>query len=230
MSLERALHTAKRPLGSTARGSSGTPERDRRTTDNGQQTTAFSFAFMLDLSRFDNNSFARGAPRWKEIAWWICRSLCFAPWFPVPSPLKVAVLRFFGARIGRGVVIRSRVNITMPWRFECGDHVWIGDEVLVLSLDRVVVGSNVCISQRAFLCTGNHDFRKETFDLVTKPIAIGDGCWVGAGAFVGPGVTMGSGSQCLAGAVVVRDVEAGSTVGGVPAKEVNHQGTDDAQM
>ncbi len=150
---------------------------------------------MINLSKFDNASYARGAPRWKEALWWLSRSLFFAPWFPIPSPVKVAVLRFFGAKIGTGVVIRSRVNITMPWRVEIGDHVWLGDEVLILSLDRVRIGSHVCISQRAFLCTGNHDFRKETFDLVTQPIEIGDSCWVGACAFVGPGAVVPAGSM-----------------------------------
>ena len=51
---------------------------------------------------------------------------------------------------------------------------WIGDEVLILSLAPVKIGSNVCISQRAFLCTGSHDFRSEGFDLITKPIEIGE--------------------------------------------------------
>ncbi len=153
---------------------------------------------MLDLSTFDNSSYARGVPRWREVLWWLCRSLCFAPWFPVPSPVKVAVLRFFGAKVGRGVVIRSRVNVTMPWRLELGDHVWLGDEVFILSLDRVVIGSNVCVSQRAFLCTGDHDFSRETFDLVTRPITIGDGCWIAAGAFVGPGAEVPPGTMVKA--------------------------------
>ena len=174
---------------------------------------------MIDLSKFNNADFSRSASRGKEVLWWVARSLFFAPWFPIPSPFKVAVLRGFGAKVGRGVVIRSRVNITFPWKLEIGDHVWLGDEVLILSLERVVIGSNVCISQRAFLCTGSHDFSKETFDLITRPITIGDGCWVAAQAFVGPGVTMGPGSRCLAGAVVVKDVAAGTTVSGVPAVE-----------
>ena len=173
---------------------------------------------MIDLSQFKNSEFSRGAPAWKEVAWWFCRSLLFAPWFPFPSRLKVLALRAFGAKVGVGVVIRSRVNITFPWRLECGDHVWIGDEVGILSLDRVRIGSHVCVSQRAYLCTGSHDFEKESFDLNTKPIVIEDGCWVGAQAFVGPGVTMGAESRCLAGAVVVKDVGAGTTVRGVPAQ------------
>jgi putative colanic acid biosynthesis acetyltransferase WcaF len=156
---------------------------------------------MLDLSKFNNRGFSRGAPAWKEAAWWVTRSLLFAAWFPVPSGVKVAVLRWFGARVGRGVVIRSRVNITFPWRFECGDHVWIGDEVLILSLARVRIGSHVCISQRAFLCTGSHDFNKETFDLITNPIEIGDGCWVAAQAFVTPGAVLPPGTLVKAGEV-----------------------------
>jgi putative colanic acid biosynthesis acetyltransferase WcaF len=156
---------------------------------------------MIDLSKYNNSPFTRGAPAWKEALWWVVRSLLFAPWFPVPSALKVAALRIFGAKIGKQVVIRSRVNITMPWRFECGDQVWIGDEVQILSLARVRIGSNVCISQRAFLCTGSHDFRKESFDLITEPIEIGDSCWVAAQAFVGPGAVVPAGTMVKAGEV-----------------------------
>ncbi len=174
---------------------------------------------MIDLSRFDNRAvFSRGVPRWQEVLWWVARSLLFAPWFPVPSGLKVAALRAFGAKVGKHVTIRARVNITFPWRFRCGDHVWIGDEVLILSLADVTIGSNVCISQRAFFCTGTHDFSQPTFDLIVKPIVIGDGCWIGAQAFIAPGVTMHNASRCLAGAVVVKDIAAGTTVGGVPAR------------
>ena len=89
----------------------------------------------------------------------------------------------------------------VSWRLEIGDHVWIGDEVLILSLDKVRIGSNVCISQRAFLCTGSHDFRKETFDLVTEPITIGDGCWIAACAFIGPGAEVPAGTMVKAGQV-----------------------------
>lgn len=176
---------------------------------------------MPDLSGFQNRGFSRGASSWKEGLWWVVRSLLFAPWFPLPSALKVASLRAFGAQVGEGVVIRSRVNITFPWRVQIGDHVWIGDEVLILSLAPVLIGSHVCLSQRAFLCTGSHDFSKETFDLITRPIVIGQGSWIGAQSFVGPGVTFGEGGRCLAGAVVVKDVAAGTTVGGVPAKEIS---------
>ncbi len=169
---------------------------------------------MLDLCSFDNSAFDRGAPLWKEALWWLVRSLLFAPWFPVPSALKRGALRAFGAKVGGGVVIRSRVNVTFPWRLEIGDGVWIGDEVLILSLDRVSIGANSCISQRAFLCTGSHDFSKPSFDLRTRPIVIGEGCWIGACSFVAPGVSFGPGSRCCAGAVVTKNLVPGEDARG----------------
>lgn len=164
---------------------------------------------MISLEKYDNGDFERGAPRWKEVAWWLVRSLFFAPWFPLPSVVKVWWLRLFGARVGTGVVVRSRVNITFPWRFACGDHVWIGDEVMILSLAPVNIGSHVCISQRAFLCTGSHRFSRETFDLVTRPISIGDGCWIAAQAFIAPGVNLPPGTFVKAGEVRLPGREGG---------------------
>ena len=175
----------------------------------------------MKLDRFDNSTFDRGASRLREMLWWVVRSLLFSPWLPVPSFLKVEALRLFGATVGRGVVIRSRVNITFPWRLRIGDHVWIGDEVLILSLAPVTIGSHVCISQRAFLCTGSHDHASEGFDLVTAPITLGEGTWIGASVFVAPGVTLAPGTLCAAGAVVLRSTVEGARIGGNPARELS---------
>jgi putative colanic acid biosynthesis acetyltransferase WcaF len=68
------------------------------------------------------------------------------------------------------------------------------------------------------LCTGSHDFRSEAFDLVVKPIEIGEGSWIAAGVFVGPGVVIGKNTFCVAGAVVVRDAGPNATVAGNPAR------------
>jgi len=171
----------------------------------------------MRLDHYDNSNFNRGASSLKELLWWVVRSLFFAAWFPIPSGVKVASLRLFGAKIGRGVIIRSRVNITFPWRLTIGDHVWIGDEVLILSLAPVYISSHVCISQRAFLCTGSHQFKSENFDLVTKPILIGEGCWIAANVFIGAGVTLGSRTLCSAGAVVLKSAGPDQLLAGHPA-------------
>ncbi len=178
----------------------------------------------MDLSRYNNTAFDRGTPRWKEALWVLVRGVFFLGWFPWPSGLRVFLLRAFGAKIGDGMVIRSRVNISFPWRFEAGDHVWIGEEVLVLSLATVTIGSSVCLSQRAFLCTGSHDARADTFDLVTKPVRIGGKSWIAAGAFVGPGVEVPAGTIVAAGAVLVKSPPPGSLlVAGNPAKVLQCQ-------
>ncbi len=98
-----------------------------------------------------------------------------------------------------------------------GDHVWIGEDVLILSLAPVTIGPQVCISQRAFLCTGSHAWRRETFDLRTRPIVVGDSVWISAQAFIGAGVTIGRGSVLSAGAVVMTSVPENSMVRGNPA-------------
>ena len=157
---------------------------------------------MIRLDQYDNSDFDRGAGRVKEFAWILTKTLFFLPPWPFPSSIRCALLRLFGAEIGEGVIVRSRVNITFPWRLKIGDHVWIGEEALILSLGQVTIGSHCCISQRAFLCTGSHRFDKTTFDLITAPIDIGDSSWIAACAFVGPGVNLEPGSLVKANEVV----------------------------
>jgi putative colanic acid biosynthesis acetyltransferase WcaF len=175
----------------------------------------------LRLDRYDNSGFDRGAGRIKEGLWILCKGVFFLNPFPWPSALRTALLRLFGARIGRGVVVRSGANITFPWRFTAGDHVWIGEDVLVLSLAPVTLGSHVCLSQRAFLCTGSHAWRRETFDLRTRPIVVGDSVWIAAQAFIGAGVNIGRGSVVTAGAVVMEAVPENSLAKGNPATVVS---------
>ena len=171
----------------------------------------------MDLSIYDNSDFDRGAPRWKEAAWIFVRCLFFQNPLPWPSGLRVALLRAFGATIGDGVVMRANVNISFPWRLSIGDHVWIGEDVGILSLAQVTIESNVCISQRAYLCTGSHNFRREDFKLKVAPITVRAGSWIAAAAFIAPGVEIGSGAVVSAGSVVFESVPANAFARGNPA-------------
>ena len=158
----------------------------------------------IDLSQFNNAEFDRGATRAKELSWMVVRALFFYTRIPLPSKFRCFLLRCFGAKVGKQVVIRSGVNISFPWRLEIGDHVWIGDEVFILSLAQVKISDHVCISQRAFLCTGSHDFSKSSFDLITSPIVVKSHSWIAAQAFVGPGTTVPEGTLVTAGQVITR--------------------------
>ena len=177
-------------------------------------------AGVMQLEGYTTGAFERGAPRWKEALWVVVKCLFFQTPWPWPSALRVALLRAFGARMGKDVTIRSQVNVTFPWRLNVGDHVWFGEEVVVLSLAPVTIESHVCLSQRAFLCTGSHDFRSEMFELIVKPITVRERSWIAAQVFIAPGVEIGVGSMVAAGSVVIEDVPPGSLVRGNPAKVV----------
>ena len=173
----------------------------------------------MRLNGYTTGGFDRGASRWKEMLWILAKNLFFLTPWPWPSALRVVLLRLFGARIGSRVVIRCHVNVTFPWRLTLGDDVWIGEETLVLTLAPVEIESDVCISNRVFLCTGSHRFHSPGFDLVTKPIKIKRGSWIAAQAFVAPGVEIGPDSMVCAGSVVLKSHPPGTTVQGNPAIE-----------
>jgi putative colanic acid biosynthesis acetyltransferase WcaF len=170
-----------------------------------------------DLATYTAGDFDRGAPRWKEAAWIGIKWIFFQSAFPWPSAIRVFWLRLFGATVGNGVVIRARTNITFPWRLAMGDHVWIGEEVFILNLAKVTIEDSVCVSQRAFLCTGSHDYKRAGFDLITAPITLRRGAWVAAQAFVGPGVEIGEGSVVGAGTVLMKSIGAETLAVGNPA-------------
>jgi putative colanic acid biosynthesis acetyltransferase WcaF len=123
----------------------------------------------------------------------------------------------FGAEIGKGVVIKPGVRVKYPWRLKIGDHVWLGEDAWVDNLEDVTISSHACVSQGAYLCTGNHDWRKASFDYRLASIAIGRGAWVGAKALVTPGVIMGDGAILTAGSVATRSLAAGGVYTGNPA-------------
>ena len=98
-------------------------------------------------------------------------------------------------------MIRPRVTIKYPWFLELGDHVWLGEGVWIDNHTTVAIGSDVCISQGAYLFTGNHDWNDPLFRFFCKPITIEDGVWVGAKAIICPGSGLGRMSVVGAGVV-----------------------------
>ena len=172
----------------------------------------------VDLSQYSPGKFERGAGLFKEGLWLIASLLLFrlCP-FSFSAPKRI-VLGWFGARIGRNVTIKPQVKITFPWKLTTGDNVWLGEECWLLNLERITLGNNVCVSQRRLSLHGQSQLQAlSTFDLITKPIQVGDGAWIGAGAWVGPGVEMGTGSVLAAGSVTTKNLESGGIYRGNPA-------------
>lgn len=130
------------------------------------------------------------------------------------------LLRAFGARIGKNVLIRPSVSVTYPWKLNIGDYSWIGDGVTLYTLGEISIGDNAVVSQHSYLCTGSHDYKQPTFDLYAVSIRVEPEAWVAACVFVGPGVTIGHGAVVGASSVVLKDVPAGMICVGNPLKIV----------
>jgi putative colanic acid biosynthesis acetyltransferase WcaF len=179
---------------------------------------------QVDLSRFDNSrTFDPGAGFIKRTLWYFVNALFFInPAFPFRSP-KPALLRLFGARVGKGVVIHPGVNIKFPWKLTIGDHSWIGQRAWLDNLDQLTIGSNVVISQGGMIIQGSHDYKKIDYPTYTKPVVLEDGSWVGAGAIVTLGVTLRSHAVLAAGSVATKDLEPYMIYQGNPAVAVRER-------
>jgi putative colanic acid biosynthesis acetyltransferase WcaF len=187
---------------------------------NGLHEQAYICAVQTRLDRFDNAWYQPGAGPVKRLLWYVVNALIFkSSWF-LPMGPKRSILRWFGAKIGQGVVLKPCINIKYPWRLEVGDYTWIGENVWIDNLGDVKIGRHCCLSQGALLLCGNHDFTKEGFDLMVGNITLEDGAWAGAMTLVGPGVSMGSHSVLSAGSVATRNLEPYTIYRGNPAAPV----------
>lgn len=133
------------------------------------------------------------------------------------SGVKCLILKLFGAKIGKGVVIKPGVSVKYPWLLKVGDYSWIGEDVWIDNLAQVTIGSNCCISQGAMLLCGNHNYKLPTFDLIVKPIIIKNGAWVGAKSTVCPGVTIHEEAMLSVGSIATKDLQANCIYQGNPA-------------
>jgi len=159
----------------------------------------------VDLSSFNaNEGLDRDRSKLIEICWYLFKIVFFLSTFPWPNVLKKIILSAFGAKIGIGVIIKPRVNIHFPWKLIVGNYTWIGEEAFLLNFELISIGDNVCVSQRAFLCGGNHDYKDPTFKYKNGPITIKDGAWIGAQAFIAPNVIIEKGAVITAGSVVYK--------------------------
>ncbi|MFA5956418.1 WcaF family extracellular polysaccharide biosynthesis acetyltransferase [Hyphomicrobium sp.] len=176
----------------------------------------------MRLDLFDHKVFSRAKPIWIEALWLVAQCLLVRSQIP-GSAHRRFVLRLFGARIGTAVVIKPGVRIKFPWRLTVGDHSWLGEDAWIDNLADVMIGSHCCISQAAYLCTGNHDWAATGFDLRAAPIRICDGAWIAARSVVAPGVTIGEGSILAIGSVATRNLNAWSINAGSPATQTGQR-------
>lgn len=168
-----------------------------------------------DLSKYNNNHYKPGNV-YKRILWYIIGECLFNSMVP-GSWWRIYLLKCFGAKVKKGVVIKPYVKIKYPWKLTIGNNVWIGEKVWIDNMADVKIEDNACISQEAMLLCGNHNYKKETFDLIVRSITIEEGAWVGAKSIICPGVVVKSHSVITVGSIVVQSTEPYTIYQGNPA-------------
>jgi putative colanic acid biosynthesis acetyltransferase WcaF len=176
-----------------------------------------------DLSSYNNHPYHPGGSALKRILWYYFNAVFFKTSIIPSSGFKVFFLKLFGARIGKNVTIKPCVNIKYPWNLHIGDESWIGENVWIDSLVLVNIGAHVCLSQGAILLTGSHNYKKISFDLITKGIILEDGVWICAGAMVTPGITAASHAVLASGSIATKNLEAYSIYQGNPAVKIRER-------
>lgn len=173
---------------------------------------------VQDLKRFALPQNFRGRSGWYVQLWWIVQSLLFRTSPQFMYGWRRFLLRLFGAKVGKKVIIRPTVRTQFPWKVSIGDYSWIGDDVVLYSLGPIEIGKNVVISQKSYLCTGTHDYKDPTFRIYAEKIRIEQECWLATDVYVAPGITIGAGTVVGARSSVYKDLPGGKICIGSPAK------------
>jgi putative colanic acid biosynthesis acetyltransferase WcaF len=163
---------------------------------------------VAELSRISMPAAGTEKPLALRAAWFLVNTAVVHNRLNPSSSLRALALRAFGASIGDGVTLRPGMRVKFPWKLSVGDDASIGEDTWIDNLETVEIGARAVISQGAYLCTGNHDWKRREMPLTAKPIAIEERAWVGARAVIGPGVRVGRNAIVKLGAVVTRDVPA----------------------
>jgi len=173
---------------------------------------------IQDLKTFKLPKNFRGRNAFTVQLWWLVQSIFFRTSPQFLYGWRNFLLRLFGAKIGKKVIIRPSVKITYPWKLSIGDYSWIGDDVDLYTLGEIAIGNHVVISQRSYLCTGSHDYLKTDFPIYQKQIKICDQVWIATGVFIAPGTTIGEGSVIGSRSSVYKDIPSNKICIGTQAK------------
>lgn len=172
------------------------------------------------LNLYETPSDFRGKNKFTVQLWWLVQAILFKTSPQILYGWRRFLLRLFGAKIGKGVIIRPSATITYPWKVSIGDYSWIGNNVDLYSLGEIVIGDNVVVSQKSYLCTGLHDYKNKNFPIYAKPIKIDDECWIATDVYLAPGVTIGKGTIVGARSSVFKSLPSGKICIGSPANVI----------
>lgn len=157
----------------------------------------------------------------KNMVWRLVNKIFFRftpPYLSLFRKWRVLLVRLFGGQVDWNVSLHPTAVIDYPWNLKMGEKASLGEKCWIYAMAPISIGELTCVGKDVYLLTGSHDIEKSTFDLVTKPIYIGKGCWIATATTVLPGITIGDYCVIAANSVVIKNVEDCSVVGGNPAK------------
>ncbi|EJW09854.1 Maltose O-acetyltransferase [Rhodovulum sp. PH10] len=138
-----------------------------------------------------------------------------------PLPERHALLAERLAAVGAGAVVRPPFHCDYGFNISLGDHVFLNFDCVILDVCAVTIGDKTQIGPGVQILAADHPRDPATRDAgleFGRPITIGRNVWIGGGAILLPGVTIGDDAVIGAGSVVTRDVPAGATAFGNPAR------------
>ncbi|GAB6011243.1 glycosyltransferase [Viscerimonas tarda] len=140
--------------------------------------------------------------------------------------IRKVYYKLLGIKIGRGSIMNMSQSFFCIHKLSIGENTHINRRCFFDARAGIQIGNNVSISHQVTLMTGGHDVQSKSFVGDFRPIIINDFVWIGVNATILRGVTIGKGAVVAAGAVVTKDVEPYTVVGGVPAKVIGKRPHD----
>lgn len=155
-----------------------------------------------------------------EVVWTL-----FVRWLPKPfSQWHILLLKLFGCKISGQPFIAPSARIYAPWLLDISHKACLAPRCEIYNLGPVKIEERTVIAQYAYICNGTHDFSSKVMPLVVGDVTIEKDVFVGARATILAGLHIEQGAIVGAGAVVTKDVEPWTVVGGNPAKVIKKRG------
>ena len=86
------------------------------------------------------------------------------------------MLKMFGAKVAWEASVHPTAKIEYPWNLTIGPLSSLGEKSWTYAMAPIKIGKKTCIGKEAYLITGSHNISSNHFELITKPIIIGNGC------------------------------------------------------
>jgi len=133
-------------------------------------------------------------------------------------------------KFGHGSKLSTNISLLHPQNISFGENVGVARDVVLDGRGGLEIGDNTLIGFESVIITSSHNHARcdipiSEQGMISRPIKIGNNCWIGARVILLPGVTIGNGSIIGASAVVTKDIPDYSIAAGIPCKVIRKRET-----